>query len=131
VKGTPLDFTEPHSMRKNVEALVKTPAIGLDHNFVITNQEKGKVALAAKLGDTNSRRLLTVYTDQPGIQVYSGNFLKGQKGKDGKPYNHRSAICLETQNFPNAINTPNFPSPVLRPGETYRHTCIYAFSVVK
>ncbi|MBI3409923.1 MAG: galactose mutarotase [Planctomycetes bacterium] len=131
VKGTPLDFTEPHPMRQNVETLIKTSAIGLDHNFVIKDHQKGKVVLAAKLGDPGSRRLLTVYTDQPGIQIYTGNYLKGQKGKDGKTYNQRSAVCLETQNFPNAVNEPAFPSPVLRPGETYRHTCIFAFSVVK
>lgn len=131
VKGTPFDFTKPHVMRENVEALIKTPAMGLDHNYVIKDYVKGKTSLAVKLGDTTTRRMLSVYTDQPGIQVYTGNYLKGQKGKDGKTYKQRSAICLETQIYPDAINQPAFPSPVLRPGETYRHTCIYAFSVVK
>lgn len=131
VKGTQLDFSELRPMRKSAEALAKTATIGLDHNFVIKDRQKGKPTLAARLYDSSTGRMLTVFTDQPGVQVYTGNFLKGQKGKDGKTYKQRSAVCLETQNFPDAINQPGFPSPVLRPGETYRHTCIYAFSIVK
>jgi aldose 1-epimerase len=72
---------------------------------------------------------LTVYTDQPGVQIYSGNFLKGQTGKGGKAYPQRSAVCLETQHFPDAVNRPEFPSIIIKPGQTYRQTCIYAFSV--
>jgi len=65
---------------------------------------------------------------QPGLQVYSGNFLKGQKGKDGKTYAQRSGLCLETQHFPDAVNQPAFPSIILRPGQTYRHAAVFAFT---
>ena len=70
-------------------------------------------------------------TDQPGVQLYTGNFLFGQKGKDGKTYKQRSAICLETGGLPDAVNQPAFPSIILQPGQPYRHTCIYAFSADK
>jgi aldose 1-epimerase len=126
VAGTPLDFTKPAVIRPRVEQLLKTPAIGIDHNFVL-NKTDVKTA-AAKVRDPASGRTLTVYTDQPAIQVYSGNFLKGQTGKGGKTYPIRSALCLETQHFPDSVNRPEFPSTILKPGQTYRQTCIYAFS---
>jgi aldose 1-epimerase len=69
-----------------------------------------------------------VLTTQPGVQVYSGNFLKGQKGKGGAVYKLRSALCLETQHFPDSVNQPAFPSIILKPGQTYKQTCIYAFT---
>ena len=75
-----------------------------------------------------SGRILTVHTTEPAIQLYTGNFLNGQKGKDGKTYKPRSALCLETQHFPDAVHHPNFPSIILQPGKTYRHTCVYSFS---
>lgn len=131
VAGTPLDFTKSTRLGQRIDELTKTPTIGYDHNFVLPKREPGKAEFAARLKDPSSGRVLTVSTDQPGIQVYSGNFLKGQKGAGGKTYPYRSALCLETQLPPNAINTPSFPSPVLRPGETYRHVCVYAFSVEK
>lgn len=125
VADTPLDFTKPTKIGARIEQLTKTPNIGYDHNYVLTKQDVKTPA--AKLRDPSSGRTLTVYTDQPGLQVYSGNFLKGQKGKGGKVYAHRSALCLETQHFPDAVNQPGFPSIVLKPGQTYKHTCIYAF----
>lgn len=125
VADTPLDFTKPVKIGARIEPLTKTPNIGYDHNYVLTKQDVKTPA--AKLRDPTSGRTLTVYTDQPGVQVYSGNFLKGQKGKGGKVYAHRSALCLETQHFPDAVNQPGFPSIVLKPGQTYKHTCIYAF----
>ncbi len=67
-------------------------------------------------------------TTEPGVQFYSGNFLKGQKGKGGKTYAHRSAMCLETQHFPDSVNHPNFPTTIVKPGETYRHTAVFALS---
>jgi aldose 1-epimerase len=72
--------------------------------------------------------VMTVLTTQPGVQVYSGNFLKGQKGKGGAVYKQRSALCLETQHFPDSVNHPEFPSIILKPGQTYKQTCIYAFA---
>ena len=89
------------------------------------------MALAARLRDPKSGRILMVRTDEPGIQFYSGNFLKEQKGKGGKVYKHQSALCLETQHYPDSINQKDFPTVVLKPGETYKHICVYAFTVDK
>jgi aldose 1-epimerase len=127
VKGTPLDFTTPHKLGERIEALSNTAAKGYDHNFVLSKRE-AQPTLAAKLRDPASGRTLTVLTTQPGVQVYTGNFLKGQKGKAGKTYEPRSAVCLETQYFPDAVHHPAFPSIILRPGQTYRQSCVWAFS---
>lgn len=128
VEGTPLDFRTPHIIGERITALDNTASIGYDHNFVLSD---GPVDLreVARLKDPASGRVLTVSTDQPGIQFYSGNFLKGQTGKGGKTYAHRSACCLETQHFPDSVNHPQFPSTILQPGDTYKHTCVYALSV--
>jgi aldose 1-epimerase len=127
VAGTPLDFTKAKRVGDGVEALLKTPAMGVDHNFVLRKREE-QPTLAAKLRDPKSGRTMTVLTTQPGVQVYSGNFLKGQKGKGGAVYKQRSGICLETQHFPDSVNQPAFPSIILKPGQTYKQTCIYAFA---
>jgi aldose 1-epimerase len=127
VAGTPIDFRKAARIATAVEALLNTPYKGLDHNFVLN--QPGLKTPAAKLRDPGSGRTLTVFTTQPGLQVYSGNYLRGQKGKDGQTYPLRSAICLETQHFPDSVNQPGFPSVILKPGETYQHTCIYSFSV--
>ena len=89
------------------------------------NNQDGDLALAAKVRDPNSGRVLSVYTTEPGIQFYGGNFLNGAKGKGGKTYDYRSGFCLETQHYPDSVNQPNFPPIILRPGETYKHTCVY------
>lgn len=128
VEGTPLDFTKPTRIGERINQLVNTPFLGYDHNFVLRQRERGRPTLAARLTDPKSGRVLTVLTTEPGVQFYSGNFLTGQTGKGGKPYKQRSALCLETQHFPDSVNHPNFPSTILRPGQTYRQTCIYAFS---
>jgi aldose 1-epimerase len=127
VKGTVFDFTKTTRIGERIEKLYDTGAMGYDHCYVLTKRENSPT-LAARLRDRKSGRTLTVSTDQPGIQVYTGNFLFGQKGAGGKEYKLRSAVCLETGGLPDAVNQPNFPSVILRPGETYRHTCIYAFS---
>ncbi|QDT33100.1 aldose epimerase family protein [Thalassoglobus polymorphus] len=127
VTGTPLDFLSPQVIGERIEKFDDGPTIGYDHNFVIDG-EAGNLRIAAKLKDPASGRVLTVKTDQPGVQFYSGNFLKGQTGKLGKTYPHRSAICLETQFYPDSINQPTFPSIVLKPWEEYRHECVYSFS---
>lgn len=127
VKGTVMDFTGMTRIGQRIEKLYGTGAKGYDHCYVLTKRAK-EATFAAKLREPKSGRLLTVKTNQPGIQVYTGNFLFGQKGKDGKEYKQRSAICLETGGLPDALNQPTFPSIILRPGETYRHTCIYEFS---
>jgi len=127
VKDTIMDFTKATRIGERIEKLYDTSAKGYDHCYVLTDR-KAAATLAAKLRDPKSGRTLTVLTTQPGVQIYTGNFLKGQKGKDGKEYKQRSGICLETCHFPDAVNQPTFPSIILRPGEIYRHTCVYAFS---
>lgn len=127
VKDTIFDFTKMTRIGDRVEKLYDTGAKGYDHCYVLTKREKTPT-LAGKLREPKSGRTLTVLTTQPGIQLYTGNFLFGQKGKDGKEYKLRSAVCLETAHLPDAVNQPTFPSIILRPGETYRHTCDYAFS---
>jgi aldose 1-epimerase len=91
----------------------------------VLNNKTGSLALAAKVRDPKSGRVLSVFTTEPGVQFYGGNFLDGVKGKGGKPYKYRSALCLETQHFPNSVNEHKFPSTILKPGQTYKHTCIY------
>lgn len=127
VAGTPLDFRKPHALGERIEPLTGTPWAGYDHNFVLSGPH-GKLNEAARLKDPASGRVLTVFTTQPGLQVYTGNFLKGQKGKGGSEYRMRSAVCLETQHFPDSVNHPEFPSIILQPGATYEQSCVWAFS---
>jgi len=127
VAGTVFDFTKMTRIGERIEKLYDTGAMGYDHCFGLTKREKSPT-LAAKLRDPKSGRALTVLTTQPGVQVYTGNFLKGQKGAGGKEYRQRSAVCLETGDFPDAINQTAFPPILLRPGRTYEHSCVYAFS---
>jgi aldose 1-epimerase len=124
VADTPFDFREFHKIGERVEELNDKPGKGYDHNFVLKNQD-GDLALAAKVRDPKSRRVLSVFTTEPGIQFYGGNFLDGVKGKGGKAYNYRSGFCLETQHYPNSVNEPKFPTVVLQPGDKYTHTCVY------
>ena len=127
VAGTPLDFRSACSIGSRIAQLNETPAGGYDHNYVL-NGNAGTLRKIAELRDGRSGRVMTVETDQPGVQLYTGNGLRGQTGKRGKTYPRRSALCLETQHFPNSPNQPQFPSTVLRPEETYRHVCVYSFS---
>jgi aldose 1-epimerase len=134
VEGTPLDFRKATAIGERVDQLTETSAKGYDHNFVINREDasEGEIVKAAELYDPASGRMLTVLTDQPGVQFYGGNFLDGVKGKDGKTYAHRSACCLETQVFPDSPNKQGkegWKSCVLRPGETYKHTQVYKFGV--
>lgn len=134
VEGTPLDFREPKKIGERVDQLTATSAKGYDHNFVInrTAADEGEMVEAAVLVDPASGRMLTVVTDQPGVQFYGGNFLKNQKGKGGKVYPHRSACCLETQVFPDSPNkqgVEGWTNCVLKPGEEYTHKCAYVFGV--
>jgi aldose 1-epimerase len=132
VEGTPLDFRQPTAIGARVDELTSTSAKGYDHNFVIDRgaAAPGELVKAAELVDPASGRMLTVSTDQPGVQFYGGNFLNGGAGKGGASYAHRSACCLETQVFPDSPNkqgVPGWTNCVLRPGETYKHVCVYAF----
>lgn len=132
VAGTPMDFTSPHLIGERVDADFEQLkfAGGYDHNWVL-NKEKGdsKAQLAATVVVPENGRKMEVYTTEPGIQFYGGNFLNGETGKDGQTYVKRGALCLETQHFPDSPNQPDFPSVVLNPGEKYTQTCIYKFSV--
>jgi aldose 1-epimerase len=124
VAGTPFDFREVHPIGERVDQLGTADGAGYDHNFVLNNQG-GDLALAAKVRDPNSGRVLAVYTTEPGVQFYGGNFLTGTAGKGGKKYDKRSGFCLETQHYPDSVHQRDFPSVILRPGQTYTHTCIY------
>ena len=128
VKGTPMDFTDEKPIGRDMEAdfeqLVFTG--GYDHNYVLNNQN-GTVRLAAKAKCEESGIGLEVYTDTPGVQFYAGNFISGSAGKDGVSYEPRTGFCLETQYYPNSINEPGFPSPILKKGDQYETTTIYHF----
>ncbi len=124
--GSPLDFRKPTAIGARIESLTNTGAKGYDHNYVLQNPDSGVRAIA-KVREPNSGRTLTVLSDQPGLQFYSGNFLFGQTGKGGKTYLHRGAFCLEAQYFPDSVNQPNFPAIWLSPGEEYKQITIYQF----
>lgn len=124
VAGTPFDFRDFHAIGERVAQLGTGTGAGYDHNFVLKNQD-GDLALAATVREPNSGRVLRVYTTEPGIQFYGGNFLTGAVAKGGKKYDYRSGFCLETQHYPDSVNQKNFPPIILRPGETYKHTCVY------
>lgn len=128
VKGTPFDFTSPKTIGKDIEK-VQQYTNGYDVTFALRNQN-GKLALAAKAFEPLSGRELEVYTTEPGVVFYSGNWLSEKvKGRNGVPYTKNGAFCLETQHYPNSINTPNFPNTVIRPKETFTSQTIYRFLV--
>ena len=128
VKGTPLDFTTPAAIGSRIAEMKGDPG-GYDHNYVLS-KEAGKLKLAARVMDPASGRQMEVWTTEPGVQFYSGNFLDGTiTGKRGVVYGKHSAFCLETQHFPDSVNHPGFPSVILRPGDVYRTETIYKFSV--
>lgn len=129
VAGTPLDFRKPMVIgsRINDDFEQLKLAKGYDHNFVL-NHPGDLAAVAARVTDPKSGRVLEVQTTQPGVQFYTGNFLDGKVHGIGGVYRYRSALCLETQHFPDSPNHPNFPSTVLRPGQTFHSTTIYRFS---
>jgi aldose 1-epimerase len=131
VKGTPMDFTTPTRIGERVDADFEQLKFGkgYDHNYVLNKKGK-ELSLAATVEEPQSGRFLEVWTTEPGVQFYGGNFLDGtDKGKEGKTYVHRGAFCLETQHYPDSPNQPSFPSVVLKPGETYSSTCVYKFGV--
>ena len=130
VEVTPFDFTEPHKIGERIDADHKQIELGggYDHNFVL-DHEMGELGLAAEVVEPDTGRVMKVYTDQPGVQFYTGNFLNGSlAGKSGQPYLKRGAFCLETQHYPDSPNQPKFPSTVLRPGEKFESTTVFKFS---
>ncbi len=129
VKGTPMDFTTATKIGARSEQVGGGPnPTGYDHNYVL-NSGGGRMALAATVYEPTTGRFMEVFTDQPGVQFYSGNFLDGSvTGKGGKVYEKHYGFCLETQHFPDSPNHPDFPSVVLRPGEKYSTATVYKFS---
>ncbi|KAK2997248.1 hypothetical protein RJ639_026096 [Escallonia herrerae] len=127
VKGTPFDFT---SEKKIGSFIHEVPGLGYDHNYVLDcGDEKLGLKHAAKLKDPSSSRVLNLWTSAPGMQFYTANYVNGVVGKGGAVYGKHGGVCLETQGFPNAVNQPNFPSVVVQPGEEYKHSMLFEFSV--
>lgn len=133
VENTPFDFREPKIIGQDLSSEHEQIKLtnGYDHNFVLNSKFKNEEGLfyAAKILDPKSGRVMEVFTNQPGVQLYGGNFLDGTlKGKKGKLYEFRGSFCLETQHFPDSPNQKNFPNTILAPGEKYTAICIYKFS---
>jgi len=131
VKGTPFDFSTPTAIgaRINGDDEQLKFGKGYDHNWALTAGKSKTLAMAARLYDPSSGRVLEVWTTEPGIQFYTGNFLNASvHGKGSKIYDFRSALCLETQHFPDSPNHPGFPSTVLAPGQHYHSITVYKFS---
>jgi aldose 1-epimerase len=127
VKGTPMDFTSPQPIGARFSQLPGNES-GYDHNFVLRGGGKS-LAPAARVFEPKSGRVMEALTTEPGVQLYTANFLDGSlTGKRGVVYRQHSAFCLETQHYPDSVNQPKFPSTILRPGQTYRHTTVYRFS---
>lgn len=123
VENSPMGFTEPTAIGSRIDQVEG----GYDHNYVL--RSSGTLALCARVHEPGSGRVMEIYTTEPGIQFYSGNFLDGSlTGKSGKAYNKHAGFCLETQHFPDSPNKPNFPSVALKPGEKYTTTTVHRFS---
>lgn len=132
VAGTPFDFTQPHTVGERIHAadLQLQRGRGYDHNFVLRG-DPGSLRPAAVAIDPGSGRRLEVSTTEPGVQFYSGNYLDGStQGKSGSPYHWRSALCLETQHFPDSPNQPTFPSTVLEPGQVFHSTTAWTLGTI-
>ena len=134
VVGTPFDFNTPKAIEQDVTNFANEQikfGKGFDHNWVLKTQ--GNInQVAAKLTSPTTGITLEVYTDEPGIQLYTGNFLDGTvKGKNGISYPQRASVCLETQHYPDSPNKSHWPSVTLEPGQTYTSHCIFKFSVAK
>jgi aldose 1-epimerase len=130
VRGTPFDFTRPTAIgaRINPDEEQLKLGKGYDHNFVV-NGRPGTLRLAARVSEPTTGRVMETWTTEPGMQLYTGNYLDGSDtGKGGKPYRHRYGFCLETQHYPDSPNRPAFPSTVLRKGGRFRSTTVYKFS---
>ena len=127
VYGTPLDFTTEQTLGSRIDD--SYPALrqgkGYDHNFVVPGRGLREVA---RLTDPSSGRVMVVRTTEPGVQLYTANGMKGIAGKNGHTYGARHSVCLETQHYPDSPNHPDFPSTVLRPGDSYQSTTVFAFS---
>jgi aldose 1-epimerase len=125
VAETPFDFRQSQAIGRRVREIEATP-VGYDHCFVLRG-DAGRLRLAARVHEPDSGRVMEVLTTQPGVQLYTGNFLAGQPSDGG--FAQYAGFCLETQHFPDSPNQPSFPTTILRPGETYHHMTVHRFSV--
>ncbi|MGN6368839.1 MAG: aldose epimerase family protein [Phycisphaerae bacterium] len=130
VKGTAIDFTEAKPIGRDLSKMPKAPSDphGYDHNIVLRGPA-GKLAHCATVTEPTTGRKLEVWTTEPGVQFYTGNFLNGLAGKDGTVYQRHTGFCLETQHFPDSVNHSNFPSTILRPGQKYSSTTEFRFGI--
>jgi len=134
VEKTPFDFRKPKAIGRDLGQQKNNTQLkhgaGYDHNWVLKRPNDKSMAFAARVTEPVSGRVMEIYTQEPGLQFYGGNFFDGKTiGKNGKPQIYRGAMALETQKFPDAPNQPNFPSVILKPGETYNTESIYLFKV--
>ena len=131
VVGTPFDFLQPRAIGECIDADNEQLKYGrgYDHNWVIEHKHANSLDLAAEIYDPETKRQMEIFTTEPGIQFYTGNFLDGTiHGKEGKSYEHHSAFCLETQHFPDSPNHPEFPSTRLTPDQRFNSSTVYRFS---
>jgi len=134
VEGTPFDFRNAKPIGQDLnlqnENTQLRNGLGYDHNFVLNKENPGEMTWAATVFDPSSGRKMEIFTKEPGLQFYGGNFMDGtDTGKSGKKYKYRESFALETQHFPDSPNHPNFPSVILQPGEVYQTSSIYRFSI--
>jgi aldose 1-epimerase len=129
VKDTPLNFTTPRRIGDRIDQFKSSPGGGYDHNFVLNSGGKEEPGFAARVSEPNTGRIMEMYTTEPGVQLYTGNYLDGKlTGRGGVMYKKHAGFCLEAQHFPDSVHHSNFPSIILKPGETYHQTTIYRFS---
>jgi aldose 1-epimerase len=126
VKGTAFDFTQTAAIGKNISKA----GFGYDLNYVLNKKSAEELSFAAMVSEPQSGRQMEIFTTQPGVQFYTGNFLDGIAGKSGAIYQKHGGLCLETQHYPDSPNQPNFPAVVLVPGKIYRHLTVHKFSAV-
>ena len=134
VEGTPFDFRKAKPIGQDLHLQSENKqlkhGLGYDHNFVLNKTEAGKMEWAATVVDPASGRKMEIFTEEPGLQFYGGNFMDGTDvGKSGESYKYRESFALETQHFPDSPNRPNFPSIILKPGEVYHTSSVYRFSI--
>ncbi|MEX2120336.1 MAG: aldose epimerase family protein [Pirellulales bacterium] len=130
VRGTPMDFTRPTAIGARIDQVPGDPG-GYDHCYVLNKpagSQEGTPTLAARVVEPVSGRVMEVFTTQPGVQLYTGNYLDGSLESRGARFEKQHAFCLETQHFPDAVHQPSFPSTLLEPGQTYRHLTVHKFS---